>query len=188
MKLKKHLFKKVKSTNDTALRLIKSGYQKGIVLSEYQSKGRGQRENKWISKKGNLFVTVFFDISKKMSIKKIVNLNLSIIKKIISKRTKLIAIVKKPNDILLDKKKVCGILQEVLTFNDKFFLIVGIGINTYFAPEIGKTKTSCLKNYSKIKINNNKILIDIKKIYEKIIVDVKHNNFSLIKKKYKWTI
>ena len=51
MKLKKYFFKKVKSTNDTALRLINLGMQKGIILTEYQSKGRGQRNNKWISKK-----------------------------------------------------------------------------------------------------------------------------------------
>ncbi len=167
MKLQKHLFKKVKSTNDTALRLIKSGYQKGIVLSEYQSKGRGQRENKWISKKGNLFVTVFFDISKKMSIKKIVNLNLSIIKKIISKRTKLIAIVKKPNDILLDKKKVCGILQETLFKNNKKILIVGIGINIVNSPKIHNYKTTHLNKFVKKKINKIKLFNELKINYER---------------------
>ena len=65
MKLKKYFFKKVKSTNDTALRLINLGITNGIILAESQSKGRGQRNNKWISKKGNLFATVFFIISEK---------------------------------------------------------------------------------------------------------------------------
>ena len=51
MKLKKYFFKKVKSTNDTALRLINLGMQKGIILTEYQSKGRGQQEKRWISKR-----------------------------------------------------------------------------------------------------------------------------------------
>ena len=70
MKLKKFFFKEVNSTNDTAIRLIKLGNEKGAILSEQQSKGKGQRENKWTSKKGNLFMTVFFEIDKKLSLKK----------------------------------------------------------------------------------------------------------------------
>ena len=68
MKLKKYLFKKVISTNNTALRLVKNGKSSGAIISELQTKGRGQRGNKWISRKGNLFMTVFFEISKKLKI------------------------------------------------------------------------------------------------------------------------
>ena len=82
MKLKKFNFNKVKSTNNTAIRLIKNGNDYGIVSSESQSDGRGQRGNKWISNKGNLFISIFFKINSKISIKKITNLNLLIIKPI----------------------------------------------------------------------------------------------------------
>ena len=105
MKLKKHLFKKVKSTNNTALKLIRLGHQRGVIMTDYQTKGKGQRGNKWISKKGNLFMSVFFEISKKLSIKKITSLNLSIIKKIISKKIKYKVSIKLPNDIMIQKKK-----------------------------------------------------------------------------------
>ena len=187
MKLRSLKFKSVKSTNDIALMLIKrDNIKPSIILSEYQTKGRGTMGKKWISKNGNLFLSIFFEFNPKLlNFKQYAVLNAFVLKKIIAKYVIKNVKIKWPNDLLIDKKKVCGILQEVLTFNDKFFLIVGIGINTYFAPEIGKTKTSCLKNYSKTKINNNKILMDIKKVYEKIIVDVRHNNFSLIKKRYK---
>ena len=80
MKLKKYLYKKVESTNNVALRLIKQGNQRGIILTDQQTKGKGQRKNKWISIKGNLFLSVFFEISKKISLSKIINLNLKIIK------------------------------------------------------------------------------------------------------------
>ena len=63
MKLKKFNFNKVKSTNNTAIRLIKDGNNYGIVSSETQSDGKGQRGNKWISKKGNLFISIFFKIN-----------------------------------------------------------------------------------------------------------------------------
>ena len=86
MKFKKYFFKKVKSTNNTALKLIKNGKLNGAIISEIQSKGRGQRSNKWISKKGNLFMTIFFSISKKLSLKSITNLNLMIVRKVIKKK------------------------------------------------------------------------------------------------------
>ena len=167
MKLKKFFFKKVKSTNDTALRLINLGMQKGIILTEYQSKGRGQRNNKWISKKGNLFTSVFFDINKKISLKSIINLNILIIKKIISNKIKSSITIKKPNDILIERKKVCGILQETIFKNGKKFLIVGIGINLINSPNIIKYKTTFLNNYSKKKISKIKLFNEIKFNYEK---------------------
>jgi len=169
MKLKKFFFKKVNSTNDTAIRLIKLGNEKGAILSEQQSKGKGQRENKWTSKKGNLFMTVFFEVSKKLSVKKIINLNISIIKNIILKKIRSILNIKKPNDFFINKKKVCGILQEMIFKNDKKFLIIGIGINIINSPNVTKYETTYLNNYSKKKINKIKLFNEIKLNYEKSI-------------------
>ena len=134
MKLKKYLYKKVESTNNVALRLIKQGNQRGIILTDEQTKGKGQRKNKWISIKGNLFLSVFFEISKKISLSKIINLNLKIIKKIIYKKINTLILIKKPNDILINKKKVCGILQETIFKQNRKYLIVGIGINISSSP------------------------------------------------------
>ena len=129
MVLKKYSYKKVESTNNVALRLIKQGNRKGIILTDQQTKGKGQGKNKWISLKGNLFLSVFFEISKKISISKIINLNLKIIKKVIYKKVNVSIQIKKPNDILIDEKKVCGVLQEITFKDERKFLIVGIGMN-----------------------------------------------------------
>ena len=166
MKLKKYHFKKIQSTNKTALRFIKKGITEGIILSELQSKGRGQRGNKWISKKGNLFMSVFFKINNKSTIKKITKLNLSIIKKIVLKITKANVSVKLPNDILIKKKKVCGILQEIVINNNRKFLIVGIGINIINSPNLTNYETTCLNNYSNKKINKIKLFNQIKLNFE----------------------
>ena len=49
MKLKKFKFKKVKSTNNTAIRIIKeTKYNLGMVVAETQANGRGQYGRKWI--------------------------------------------------------------------------------------------------------------------------------------------
>ena len=136
MKLKKYLYKKVESTNKVAIRLIKQGNQRGIILTDQQTKGKGQRKNNWISIKGNLFLSVFFEISKKISLSKITNFNLKIIKKIIYKKINALILIKKPNDILINKKKVCGILQETIFKQNRKYLIVGIGINVCSSPKI----------------------------------------------------
>ena len=57
--------KKIKSTNDQATRMIKKGIEKGIIIADLQTKGRGQYGKKWISQKGNLFMSVFYKINKK---------------------------------------------------------------------------------------------------------------------------
>ena len=136
MKLKKYLYKKVESTNNVAIRLIKQGNQRGIILTDQQTKGKGQRKNNWISIKGNLFLSVFFEISKKISLSKITNFNLKIIKKIIYQKINTFILIKKPNDILINKKKVCGILQETIFKQNRKYLIVGIGINVCSSPKI----------------------------------------------------
>ena len=167
MKLKKYLYKKVESTNNVALRLIKQGNQRGIILTDQQSKGKGQRKNKWISIKGNLFLSVFFEISKKISLSKIINLNLKIIKKIIYKKINTFIQIKKPNDILINKKKVCGILQETIFMQNKKYLIVGIGINVSSSPKINNYSTTFLNNYTNKKLNRLELFKEIKLLYEK---------------------
>ncbi len=167
MKLKKYLYKKVESTNNVALRLIKQGNQRGIILTDQQTKGKGQRKNKWISIKGNLFLSVFFEISKKISLSKILNLNLKIIKKIIYKKINTLILIKKPNDILINKKKVCGILQETIFMQNRKYLIVGIGINVSSSPKINNYQTTFLNNYTNKKLKRLELFKEIKLLYEK---------------------
>ena len=172
MKLKKFIFKKVKSTNDTAIRLLRRGIKNGIISSDIQTKGKGQRGNVWISKKGNLFLTIFCQINNKLSLKKITNNNLYILKKIIKNHVKAKIYIKLPNDILLNKQKVCGILQEILFRNNFKYMIVGIGINLTSSPDIKKYPTTYLNKYSKKKINKIKLINEIKLIFEKKYKDI----------------
>ena len=167
MRLKKYIYKRVESTNNVAVRLIKQGNESGIILTDQQTKGKGQRHNKWISMKGNLFVSVFFEIGKKISLSTIINLNLKIIKKIIHKKINSLIQIRKPNDILINKKKVCGILQETIFKQNKKYLIVGIGINVSRSPKINNYPTTFLNNYSNKKLNRLQLFREFKLLYEK---------------------
>ena len=85
MSFKKFFYKKVNSTNDLAIKKIKVGITKGIIIADYQKKGRGQHGKKWLSFKGNLFISIFFKIKENINLKKITILNCKIIKKILFK-------------------------------------------------------------------------------------------------------
>ena len=67
MKLDLIRFKRVKSTNDEAIKIIRSKKNKqGIVISDLQTRGKGTMGKKWISQKGNFFVSIFFELKQSM--------------------------------------------------------------------------------------------------------------------------
>ena len=169
MKLKKFKFKKVKSTNNTAIRIIKeTKYNLGMVIAETQEKGRGQYGRKWISSKGNLFVSFFNELNRtNLSISDITKINCLIVKKLLSKFTRKKILFKKPNDLLIDKKKISGILQEVIFVKDKKFLITGIGINIIKNPNIRNYPATNLQEVTKKSISKSSIENKLKQLFEK---------------------
>ena len=187
MKIKLIKFKSVKSTNEEAHKLIKKDIVKPtLITTENQTKGKGTMGKKWISLKGNLFLSIFFAISDtKVNYKQFALLNAYLLKNILSKYVLKKINIKWPNDLLIEKEKICGILQEIIQYKKKYFLIIGVGINTNTSPKIKDFKTSSLQKFTKKKIDNNKILIDIKKKYEKLISDTKKHQFSYLKEKLK---
>ena len=187
MKIKIKKYKKVYSTNDTALNLIKKNFpEPTLIISEKQTKGRGRVGKKWISKKGNLFISLFFKFDqKKINFKQFAILNAFLLKKVISKIVSKKIKIKWPNDLLLNKKKFCGILQEVIKFDNFDYLIVGIGLNTNTSPQNKSFKSTSLKNILKKKISNQKILRNIVIAYEKFLKEKNELSFSVLKRKYK---
>ncbi len=177
MKFKIFRFKKLRSTNDTARRIIRnSNLDYGMIITEIQSHGRGQYGKKWISLKGNLFVSFFFNLENiNLTIKQLTKKNCLLVKKLISKYYKKRIWYKKPNDLLVKGKKICGILQETVKRLNKEFLIVGIGINLIKNPIISNYQTINLNDLVNKKISKKKIETELKNIFEK--------NFKLNKSK-----
>ena len=168
MKFKIFRFKKVKSTNSTAIRIIKNyKFNYGMIISETQNKGRGQYGRKWISYKGNLFVSFFYKIEDlAVSVKQLTKINCILVRELLSKYYKKKITFKKPNDLLINKKKICGILQESISIFDKKYLVVGIGINLIKNPNIKNYPTINLYKLTNKKISKNKIENKLKKIFE----------------------
>ena len=172
MKLLKFTYKKVMSTNDVAIRKIRSGIEQGIIITNEQKKGRGRFGNKWISLKGNLFTTIFYKVNSNYNLKKITQKNCLLIFNTLKTVIKKNISIKYPNDILINSKKICGILQEIIKYNNKYFIIVGIGINIVESPKINKYQTTHLNKYLNRKVSKYKIFFKIKKIFENNIINL----------------
>ena len=168
MKFKIFRFNKVKSTNNTAIRIIKNyDYDFGMILSDLQVDGRGQYGKKWVSYKGNLFVSFFYNLKNfKISLNKLTKINCLIVKKCISQYYKKKIYFKKPNDLLIQKKKICGILQEKVNKLNNTYLIVGIGINLIKSPFIKNYPTTNLRELLNKDISKKKFALKLKKIFE----------------------
>ena len=177
MKFRILRFKKLRSTNDTAIRMVKSSnLNYGMIIADSQSNGRGQYGRKWISFKGNLFVSIFYNLDNiNYSIEKLTKINCNLVKKAISKFYKRKITLKAPNDLLIDNKKICGILQEKITKNDKKFLVIGIGINIIKSPNIFNYPTTNLYEITGKKFSYKLVAESLKLIFEK--------KFSKFKKK-----
>ena len=171
MKLKQFNFKKVKSTNQTAIRLIKSSKNEfGLIVSEAQSKGKGQYGRKWISYKGNIFLSFFYKLENiNLSISSLTKINCFLVKDVISKYYKKKITFKLPNDLLINKKKICGILQEKIEKSKKQYLIVGIGFNLIKSPKIPNYPTTNLLKITNQKINKKKFVKELKITFEKFL-------------------
>tara|TARA_Y100001970_G_C13739562_1_gene605495 strand:+ start:96 stop:626 length:531 start_codon:yes stop_codon:yes gene_type:complete len=168
MKFKIFRFKKLVSTNNTAIRIIKnSNIDYGMIITKEQKNGRGQYGKKWISYNGNLFVSFFYKLDHlNVSLKKITKTNCLLVKELISIYYKKKITFKKPNDLLINKKKICGILQEKISKLNKRYLIVGIGINLIKSPNLRKYPTTNLRELLNKNVSKNKIEKQIRGIFE----------------------
>ena len=181
MKLKQFNFKKINSTNQTAIRLLKNPNNNyGLVVTENQSNGRGQYGRKWISLKGNIFLSFFYKLEKiNLPITSLTKKNCYLVKDAISKYYKKKITFKSPNDLLIEKKKICGILQEIIYKSNKKYLITGIGININKSPYIKNYPTTNLNEIANKHIRINEVENSLRKIFENNLLkiySIKGNN------------
>ncbi len=166
-------YPQLKSTMEIAKICASNGVLEGtVVIAEEQTSGKGRMDRSWISPKGcvTLSVILYPDIRHLSSLIMVVSLAvLHTIKKI----TGIKATIKWPNDILINGKKVCGILIEsVIKNNNVGYAVIGLGmnvnLNTSDYPEISSIATS-LSDEKKKYISRLEVirmlLYEIEKIY-----------------------
>ena len=128
-----HFLEEVDSTNIYAAKLVQQGATEGeVVIADCQTHGRGRMERVWHSPPGkNLFTSIILKPLISPSSASQMTLMAGVaVAELISDFCPGRVTLKWPNDVLIDGKKVCGILTEMKTKGDKIdYVIVGIGIN-----------------------------------------------------------
>jgi BirA family biotin operon repressor/biotin-[acetyl-CoA-carboxylase] ligase len=116
------IFQRCTSTNDLVLRL--KNRKIGAILSYEQTKGRGQYDRAWESRRGGMYLSIpFYNcLPNTMELGKVV-------KNYLERICDVKFTLKPPNDILHNGKKLCGILVEARTRENKTSGVIGIGLN-----------------------------------------------------------
>jgi BirA family biotin operon repressor/biotin-[acetyl-CoA-carboxylase] ligase len=145
------VFHETTSTNDVIEKLARDGVKEGVVVfAESQTKGRGRLGRKWISPAGK---GLWFSILLRPQLRPQEATQLTVaaataLARAIQTETHLAPDIKWPNDLLLNGRKVAGILTELSAEVDRVnHLIVGIGLDvnqvaTDFPPDVRKLATS----------------------------------------------
>lgn len=133
-------YKETSSTNDAAYQLAASGEKEGsVVIAESQTAGRGRMGRFWVSpkSKGAYFSIILRPDILPKEVSSITLFSALSVAKTIREMAGLATFIKWPNDVLINDKKICGILTEMNAETDKInFVIIGIGININTKEEL----------------------------------------------------
>jgi BirA family biotin operon repressor/biotin-[acetyl-CoA-carboxylase] ligase len=129
---------KVRSTNDWAKELANLGAREGTVaIAETQMKGRGRLDRKWFSPQGGLWFSIILrpKLDANEAAKLVFAAGLAVAETV-HELCNVPVETKWPNDVLVNGKKICGILSEMKTTANKVeFAVVGIGVNANFEAD-----------------------------------------------------
>lgn len=140
LKFRIHRFKQTDSTNSLALRWGERGAPAGSVfVTDFQTRGRGKWGRKWVSPNGEnlLFSILLRPRFKAARAPGLTQLACRSVAKVLTKRFCLPVAFKRPNDLLVRGKKICGILVEARgrATGELENLVIGIGLNVNSSSE-----------------------------------------------------
>lgn len=183
-------FDTLDSTNDYGKILSEKQKVHGtLIVADTQTAGKGRRGRAWQSPKGSS-VSMSLCLEPKLPTERAAGLTLVMalsVASAIEEMTGEKAMIKWPNDIVLNGKKICGILTEMFLREKDYVVIIGVGINVNileFPPEIRNIATSlCLECGEKISREDlmKATMKHFESFYEKYEVS---GDFSLLKGQY----
>lgn len=149
-------YKEIPSTHKYAKKIASDKKNNGkVIIAEMQTDGIGTNGRKWYTGEGkNIALTII--LTPKCNANALEGLTVdiaSVLKKTIKELYNVELTIKKPNDLMLNSKKVSGILTEINTCDGKInYLLISIGMNVNeenFEEEIIDISTSLKKEYQK---------------------------------------
>ncbi|MGV8948602.1 MAG: biotin--[acetyl-CoA-carboxylase] ligase [Candidatus Paracaedibacter sp.] len=157
----------VGSTNDEAKVLLAIGAEEGtVVRAERQTAGRGRRGRQWISEPGNLYCSIILcpqcPLSQVSQLSFVIALAVGNTVMPYLTEHNLLS-YKWPNDLLLQKEKVAGILIETESQGGDLAeaCVIGIGLNLNIIPEHSAYPVTALKNHSKLPLDRDVLFSEL---------------------------
>ena len=129
-----HYFTELGSTQELGIYMAENNSEAvngTAILAEQQNKGRGRLKNRWISPDGGIWLSIILKPVMPANKSPLLSFAAALaVCETIAQQTSLESKIKWPNDILINQKKVCGILLDVATKGDRAeYAVIGIGIN-----------------------------------------------------------
>jgi len=163
---KLHHFHSIDSTMDTARELIESGAEEGtVVVAESQNSGRGRLGREWFSPQGGIYFTLVLKPKIAPAYAPRLNMMASVaVAKTLRRLLGVDARLKWPNDVLIEGRKVCGILAEMGAEMDVVkYVTIGVGINANFSIARYGTKVASLRDLKGEKVSRKDIFNSVVK-------------------------
>jgi BirA family biotin operon repressor/biotin-[acetyl-CoA-carboxylase] ligase len=162
----------IDSTNNFAAKLINDGLSEhgSVILAENQTNGRGQRGSEWQSQKGKNILTSFIFKFQELDPQFLFRINAFVSIALIDFLANhgIEAQIKWPNDILVNSKKICGILVEnKLAGNALAYSIAGFGLNVNQSEFGGLDEATSMSLEVKQEFDLEKIWISIIGYFQK---------------------
>ena len=186
-----HYFHETTSTMDEAMRLARKGCPDfTVAVAQRQTLGRGRMQRTWLSADGGLYFTVVIRPDIPMILSGLVNLAAAIdMANLLHSLYPVDACLKWPNDILVNKHKLCGVLSQMEAEGDQVaHMNIGIGLNVNNTPEIEEPIAISLKALLGRTVPRREILVAFLDVFEKrigmfdphsVIDEWKLNNLTL---------
>lgn len=187
-----YVFKEVASTNTVAKFLSMHNVENGtVVISEKQTKAKGRSGKPWESPLGGVWLSIILKPNVDQSKFPMITLATGVA---VAKTLEKIGVeepeIKWPNDIMINGKKVCGILTEAIAkFNTVENVIIGVGIDANLDvsqfPEELQAGTTTLKEELKREGNENLLIKIFLEEFEKISELFNHEGYEVILKEWR---
>ena len=162
---------KVDSTNSWIKRLSKEGAEHGtLAVAEFQSAGRGRFDRKWEAPEGSsVMMTILLRPEFEPQYASMLTLVMGLAVAQAVDELGFKVSIKWPNDVVLSRKKICGILTEMGTNGTKIgYVLIGVGINVnlWEFPEEMQDKATSLAMESGQEYDRNQIIGLVMKHFE----------------------
>jgi birA, biotin-[acetyl-CoA-carboxylase] ligase region len=187
-----YYYPEIGSTNDEAFRLGVSGAPEGTaVIADSQTKGKGRLQRVWHSPSGsNIYTSIILRPNFKPDQAPQISIAAGVaMAEIVSEYCPGQVQLKWPNDVLLNQKKVCGILSQIKTSQNSIdFVVLGIGINVNIGynqlpPDIRTIATSLAIETGR-EIDRLELIISLYENIAKWYKQLMQNGFCAIKEKW----